>query len=85
MELDLILKVAYIGIPVIMGTIGFIVREHVSRIKKLERAVSEQAVHFVTKEELRQALADKVEPIREDIQEIKSKLDKLYDFLLKRD
>lgn len=80
MDIDITLKVAYVVVPILVGLVGVYFRNLEARISKIE----EQTQIFVTKAELRQALQDKIEPIREDISEIRDKLDKLYDFLLKQ-
>lgn len=49
-----------------------------SRLDILEKDIHNK----VEEEKVRQLLADKIDPVREDIQELKNKLDRLMDFLI---
>lgn len=69
------------ALPGIITTIGLgalctIYRKETSRIDELEEIVS----RHVTDKHVRQILADKLDPIKEDLSEIKSKLDRIFDF-----
>jgi hypothetical protein len=77
---ELLLKIAYIVVPIITGIGAFFVRSITSRLEKLEEKVE----HTVSEEELRITLNDKIEPVREAIVDIKKQLDKVYDLLIKR-
>lgn len=81
MDLDFIIRICYIAIPAAIAGISILIKVTITnRLNKLE----DQATTYVTKEELRQTLADKIEPMKEDLSEIKQQLVKVYDLLLKR-
>lgn len=78
MDLDTLLKICYIIVPTALAVIAFLIRAPLNRLAALE----EKVIDFTTKEELRLALQDRIEPIKEDLIEIKQQLNKLYDLLL---
>lgn len=50
-----------------------------NRIEKLE----ENMTHTINEEEVRTILSDKIEPIQEDIKDIKNNIRNIFDILLK--
>lgn len=77
MELSSI--VLYVIIPILLSLVGYIRRIDVERIAKLEAKVDTT----MSDVEVRQLLVDKLEPVTEDLKEIKVKMDKVIDHLLK--
>jgi hypothetical protein len=73
MELPQILT--YVIIPLVIGMGTFIVRSTLNRLDiletKIEQKVSESAVRTI--------MDDKLDPIREDVKEIKETIKNLYD------
>lgn len=72
--------VIYGALPSILGFGAFLVKSLLNRLDMVETAIQ----HKVDEPRVRELLADKVDPIREDIQELKVKLDKITDLLLKK-
>lgn len=78
--MEILLQITLTVIPFLIGGIVYIYKAHVNRIIKLE----DKSVEFVTKQEVTTMINEKLEPIRDDINEIKQTLTKLYDFLLRK-
>lgn len=74
--MDIVLS---IGIPTIIGLLGWLMKNAYERLVELEHRIDDA----VSKTEMRQVLQDQIEPIKEDVQELKVKLDKIIDILLK--
>lgn len=78
MNLPVLNLIIVIVIPIICGMVAYIVRNMIARIEaletKMERTVSEGGV--------RQILADKLDPIHDDLTEIKDSIKKLFDLYL---
>lgn len=72
------LVLIYVILPVVLGIGTFIMKSVFSRLDVLEKDIHNK----VEEEKVRQLLADKIDPVREDIQELKNKLDRLMDFLI---
>jgi len=70
----------YIAAPTLLAIGGYMVQTVTSRLGKLEEDMSKK----VSQEDVRQLVADKIDPIREDIHEVKTKLDKVMDILITR-
>lgn len=69
------------GAASLIGTIGgYFVNSVMGRLKTVEEKVD----HKTSEEDVRRILADKIDPVREDIHELKIKIDKIVDLLLKR-
>jgi Tfp pilus assembly protein PilO len=67
-----------ISIPVITGflsILGFWVKSMMNRIEKLE----ERQKTKQDEQQVRQLMADKVDPLKEKLEEIKDSVDRLYD------
>lgn len=79
--MDIFLNILYATIPLVFGTIGYLFRTILSKIDSLDQ----KSQQFVTKQEVNQLINDKLEPIREDLTEIKQTLTRLYDFLLRKE
>lgn len=80
MDDTLKLMLSYVVIPIIITIVGFIMRTIHSRIDHLEKLVPTK----LDQAEVRQIVADKIDPLREDIHEIKAKLDRVMDILIER-
>lgn len=76
MDLTLILSLV---VPSVLGVVAYIVRAQMQRLDTLER----QMITKTDEHEVRQLLSDKVDPIKESMSEIKEKVDKVIDLLLK--
>lgn len=70
----------YGALPSILGFGAFLVKSLLNRISVLENVVSDK----ISEPRVRELLSDKVDPIREDIQEIKDQLNKITDLLLRK-
>ena len=67
-------------LPVFGAIIGFIVNGMMHRLDKLEQGMC----NAMTEESVRRLIADKIDPLREDIREIKDKLTRLFDIYIKQ-
>lgn len=72
--------VYYIIGPALIMLGGWLMKSHLERIAVLEREIQ----HKTTEMEVRIILADKIDPIREDIKELKASTDRILDILLKK-
>lgn len=78
---DNMILLVYIAMPLAVGLGGWFMRSTMQRISDLEKSVALK----VEEDKVRQLLVDKIEPLREDVQDLKVKLDKIIDLLLKVD
>ncbi len=67
-------------VSLILGIGAFVMKTVHSRIDVLERELP----HKLNEPAVRQIVSDKIDPIREDIHEIKAKLDRVMDILIER-
>lgn len=74
-----IFQVLSMGSPIILALIGFIIRSIYQRIDTIENKLEKT----INKEEVRQTIDDKVNPIREDLTEIKDAIRQLFLLYLK--
>ena len=70
----------YVAIPGIVGGATYFMKSLFERINTLEKEIPKK----VEEVEVRQLLDDKIEPIREDIQELKITMGKIYDLLMRK-
>ena len=77
MDISLTLLI-YIAVPIIAGVVGMFIKSIQSDILVLQEKIQ----HMTTEPEVRQLLDDKITPIRDDIHEIKEKLDKIFDLYI---
>lgn len=76
---DNILKIlVYVLGPLLVGGIGFLIKSTLGRIDMLESEI----VTKVSRAEMREAVEDRLLPLREDIHDLKDKVDKIYDFMI---
>lgn len=75
MSIELILTIT---IPALAGFFIFIIKHLYSRVADLDRRVRDS----IGEQEVRRLIDDKINPIRDDIHDIKLKLDKLVDMYL---
>lgn len=82
MTIDSSLVAIYLIIPIVIGIMGFILKTGVqsmlNRLDTLEQRDSEK----LTKAEFDIRLRDNLEPLREDVKDMKVAVDKVYDRLL---
>lgn len=90
MGLDEVIKYFYIiagAVGSIGATIICLIKVFIiSRLNKVEgdiKGLQDSSKELVSKEELKEALTAKIEPLKEDMSEIKGQLSKIYDFLMK--
>ena len=74
------LLLIYGVLPVILGTGAYAMRSVFQRLTSLEQTVQKK----VEEDQVRQLLVDKIEPLREDVQDLKDKIDRIYDFLMRK-
>lgn len=72
--------ITYVGVPGLLVLVGYIWKDHVRRIEELERTNKT----FITEIEVRQLLADKLEPIKESINKIQGSMEKITDILINK-
>jgi hypothetical protein len=73
--------------PALVGLIGLVWKQGQSKMEKLEarlEKLEDTTSQHVTEVELRRILSDKIDPIKEDISEVKKQNDKITDILLNR-
>lgn len=75
-----ILTLTSILLPIITAIAGYFFKSLYERVERLEIKTSQ----FKTEEEIRQIINDKIDPIREDIKEIRTKLDQLLDLIINK-
>lgn len=59
----------------ILGTVGYAFKRNESKMDKIEDRLNQR----ITESSVRQIIDDKIDPVREDLEEIKQKIDKLTD------
>ena len=74
------LILVYGAIPLILTLGTYLVRNTFRRLENIEKDVSTK----LDEARVRQLLADKIDPLREDVHDLKSQLDKIYSLLLKQ-
>jgi hypothetical protein len=72
--------VIYIVPSLVLGVGGFMIKSVLSRLDVVEKVLAEK----VEEVDVRRLLADKIEPLSQDIHELNEKLDKIYDYLIKK-
>lgn len=65
----------FIGLPGVLAVLAWVFKNSLSRIEYIERKLEKT----MSEADVRQIIADKLDPIREDVQEIRKKIDKLFD------
>lgn len=68
-------------IVIICGVIGYLIRVQMGRIDMLEQHM----VRKVEEPQVRQIIADKIDPLKEDIQQVNNKLDTIYNILIHKE
>jgi uncharacterized membrane protein YgaE (UPF0421/DUF939 family) len=68
-----------IGLSTVVSIGAFIMKHIFNRLDALESKLD----HTVTEQEVRTILSDKLDPMKEDIQEIKQAMIKIYELYLK--
>lgn len=74
MDLQLLHILLLVVLPVISGMVVYIMRNILTRIEELEH----KSLEIVSETDVRQILADKLDPIHDDLKEIKDSLKQLY-------
>jgi hypothetical protein len=81
MNIPVILQLLiYIILPTGITVIGYLVRGVMQRIENLEKTITSK----MSEEDIRQLLADKIEPISSDICDIKQTMKDLYNHLIQK-
>jgi hypothetical protein len=81
MNFSLFPVIVYIIVPLVTALITYILRSFGQRLD----AIEEKLNHRITETEVRQIIADKVDPLKESLKEIKDKIDKLFDLILAKE
>lgn len=71
--------IAYGVIPGIIGTVSYMIKTLLNRVESLEKEVPNK----LDEREVRQLLGDKIDPLREDIHDLKGKIDRIMELLIK--
>lgn len=74
------LLVACVLIPTLLGIVKYLMKTHTDRIETLEKLMPMK----MTEVEVRQILSDKLDPLKDSIEDCKERLDKILDMLLKK-
>lgn len=69
---------AYIICPLAVAFIGYLMKSHLEEVAELK----EKIAHFMTESQVRQVLEDKLDPLKEDISEIKATLNHILTMLV---
>lgn len=78
MDESLKVVMTYVIVPIVFAIVGFITRNFHMRLETLEKEMPQK----LDQNEVRQIIHDKVDPIKEDISEIKTNLNKLIDLII---
>lgn len=76
--METLITVASVVLPLFAGIIAYFVRNIMSRIEKLEQSLDTA----VTEQQVRQILTDKIDPVKEDMSDIKDNIKKLFDLYI---
>lgn len=76
--MDLSQVFLYVILPLVSGLGSFLLKTMHDRIDMLEKRMQDR----MTEQEVRQLLGDKIDPVQENIKEMKEKMDKIYDLLM---
>lgn len=68
----------YIGLTTIIGALSYFARDVLNRLNKVEDSLK----YTVTQPEVRQIVADKLDPIKEDLAGIDARVSKILDILI---
>ena len=72
--------ILYAILPVLITLVSYIVRGIMQRLERLESGLTDK----ISEQEVRQILTDKLEPVTDDLKEIKDKVDKVIDHLINK-
>lgn len=78
MDIDVLYKALYIVVPIITLVVGGYMRSVVSRLEKLE----DRALEFTTHKDVQEEISVRLDPVSSSIEELKIKIDKIYDYLI---
>lgn len=78
MDDNLRLILTYVLIPGLVGIGTYFMKNLLARIDEIEKTLTVK----VDESKVRQVLEDKISPLREDIQEVKLQVQKIYDLLM---
>jgi hypothetical protein len=74
-----IYQIIYVSLPLLAGVLGYLMNKLIfSRIDNLETKIQ----HTATKSEVKEYVEDKMGEIKEDLNEVKAKLDKIHDYII---
>lgn len=71
-------QLIYLGLTTFLGIFGYLVKDALGRLKRVEKSLEDK----VTEQAVRQIVADKLDPIKEDLDEIKARVNQLLDMFL---
>lgn len=81
MTLESIITIGITILSIVIAPIVYIWKNIMSRLDNLEK----QQVKIITKEEARELIDDKIDSMKEDMVEIKVRLDKIIDRLINKE
>jgi uncharacterized protein YoxC len=76
--MDLSNIVYFIVVPIVLTVLGYLMKTHLDRIQELEKRVD----LTINEAEIRGIINDKIDPIKEDISEIKATLNHILTAIL---
>ena len=84
MQLDSSLIVIYLAIPVIIGIMGFMFKTGITSMLNRLDALEVREQEKLTRVDFEIAMKDKLDPLKQGVEEMKEKVDKVYDILLRK-
>jgi len=73
----------FVVCPMISIAIVPIVRSYFINIETRLKQIEDQQKYFITESEARMIIADKLDPVKESLDDIKVRIDKLTDYIVK--
>lgn len=85
MTIDSSLIVVYLVIPVVIGAMAFMLKLGIQSMLNRLDTVEQRDSEKLTKADFEIAMKDKLDPLREDVKDMKAAVDKVYDRLLNKE
>ena len=84
MTLDSSLLAIYLVIPAVIGIVSYMLKTGIQSMVNRLDTLEQRDMEKITKADFEIAMRDKLDPLKEGVQEMKEKVDKVYDILLKK-
>lgn len=81
MDFETLKFLLWVSLPVIFGSLGWVIKNLHTRLDRLDNEIREK----VTEQDVRTILSDKLDPLHEDLKDIKKQIERLTDYILKKD